>query len=52
MEKFTELFTDVGLLWSNYSSAYISGIRNTLILAVIATLIQCSTVSSVWFVVY
>ena len=41
MEKFAELITDVGLLWTNYSSAYISGIRNTLILAVIATLIGC-----------
>ena len=41
MEKFAELFTDVGLLWSNYSSAYLNGIRNTLILAVVATLIGC-----------
>ena len=41
MEKFVELIADVGLLWTNYSSAYISGIRNTLILAVIATLIGC-----------
>lgn len=41
MGKFAELFTDVGLLWSNYSSAYLNGIRNTLILAVVATLIGC-----------
>lgn len=41
MEKFVELFTDVGLLWANYKTAYLTGIFNTVILAVIATLIGC-----------
>lgn len=41
MDKFAELINDVVLLWSNYSSAYLNGIRNTLILAVVATLIGC-----------
>ncbi len=41
MDKFAKLITDVGLLWTNYSSFYLKGIRNTLILAVVATLIGC-----------
>lgn len=41
MDKFAELITDVGLLWSTYSSVYLRGIRNTLILAVVATVIGC-----------
>lgn len=41
MDKFAELITDVGLLWNTYSSFYLKGIRNTLILAVVATLIGC-----------
>ena len=41
MDKFAELISDVGLLWSTYSSFYLRGIRNTLILAVVATLIGC-----------
>ncbi|MBP1553183.1 MAG: amino acid ABC transporter permease [Oscillospiraceae bacterium] len=41
MDKFAELISDVGLLWSTYSSFYLRGIRNTLILAVVATVIGC-----------
>jgi len=41
MEKFTELIADVGLLWNTYSSVYLRGIRNTLILAIVATFIGC-----------
>ncbi|MBQ7284058.1 MAG: amino acid ABC transporter permease [Oscillospiraceae bacterium] len=41
MGKFAELIADVGLLWNTYSSFYLKGIRNTLILAVVATLIGC-----------
>ncbi|MBQ6895745.1 MAG: amino acid ABC transporter permease [Oscillospiraceae bacterium] len=41
MDKFAELISDVGLLWSTYSSFYLKGIRNTLILAIVATLIGC-----------
>lgn len=41
MDKFAELISDVGLLWTTYSSFYLKGIRNTLILAIVATLIGC-----------
>ncbi|MBQ3009039.1 MAG: amino acid ABC transporter permease [Oscillospiraceae bacterium] len=41
MDKFADLIVDVGLLWDTYSSVYLKGIRNTLILAVVATLIGC-----------
>ena len=41
MDKFAKLINDVGLLWTTYSSFYLKGIRNTLILAVVATLIGC-----------
>jgi len=36
-----QLFTDIGSLWNKYSSVYLTGILNTLILAVTATLIGC-----------
>lgn len=41
MDKLTKLMNDVVVLWTNYSPAYLLGIRNTLILAIIATLIGC-----------
>lgn len=41
MGKFAELITDVGLLWNTYHSFYLKGIRNTLILAIVATVIGC-----------
>ena len=41
MDKFAKLINDVCLLWTTYSSFYLKGIRNTLILAVVATLIGC-----------
>ena len=41
MEKFIELGQDMVALWSNYWPRYLSGIRSTLILAVVATLIGC-----------
>ena len=47
MERFMELGRDMALLWGNYKgnfflgSGYLGGIRNTLILAVVATLIGC-----------
>ena len=47
MERFMELGRDMVLLWENYhgnfflGSGYLGGIRNTLILAVVATLIGC-----------
>ena len=37
----SELIHDVGLLWSKYSSMYLSGVKNTLILALVATAIGC-----------
>ena len=41
MEKFTQLFSDMGLLITHHWPAYLIGIRNTLILAVTATVIGC-----------
>ena len=41
MDKLAKLVTDIGKLWANYSTAYFTGIQNTLILAVAATLAGC-----------
>ncbi len=41
MEKLLVLTEDIGLLWGKYSSMYLNGIRNTLILALVATLFGC-----------
>lgn len=41
MEKLAKLVSDIGKLWANYSGAYFTGIQNTLILAVAATLAGC-----------
>lgn len=41
MNLLTQLFSDIGNLLSRYGSAYLSGIRNTLVLALVATLIGC-----------
>lgn len=41
MDKLVKLFSDMALLWENYWPSYLGGIKNTLILAVVATLIGC-----------
>ena len=41
MEKFIDLIQDVSLLWSKYYPLYLNGIKNTLILALVATLFGC-----------
>ena len=41
MDKLAKPFTDIDKLWANYSTAYFTGIKNTLILAVAATLAGC-----------
>ena len=41
MDKWTKLVDDIGKLVVNYYPAYLTGIRNTLILAIVATLIGC-----------
>ena len=41
MQRLLELGQDMALLWQNYSAGYLSGIKNTLILAVVATIIGC-----------
>ena len=38
---FAQLISDIGSLWAKYSTVYLTGIANTLILAVTATLIGC-----------
>ena len=41
MDKLVKLGQDVVLLWSKYWPMYLGGIRNTLILALVATVIGC-----------
>ena len=41
MDKLMKLIVDIGKLWENYASAYFTGMQNTLILAVAATLAGC-----------
>ena len=41
MNRFVQLFADMAKLWSKYSGMYLQGVRNTLILALVATLIGC-----------
>lgn len=41
MDKLTKLCSDIGKLWTNYWPSYLTGIENTLILAVAATLAGC-----------
>lgn len=41
MDIFTELINDIVKLWAGYGGSYLLGIRNTLILAVVATLAGC-----------
>ena len=41
MDKLAKLVTDIGKLWDHYASAYFTGMQNTLILAVAATLAGC-----------
>ena len=41
MDKFEKMILDIGKLWENYAGAYFTGMRNTLVLAVAATLAGC-----------
>ncbi len=41
MDKFSQLISDMGLLLTHHWPAYLKGIQNTVILAVVATLIGC-----------
>ncbi|MGM9627214.1 MAG: ABC transporter permease subunit, partial [Faecousia sp.] len=41
MGKFVQLFADITKLWGKYGSSYITGMRNTLILALVGTVIGC-----------
>ena len=41
MDKLVQLAADIGKLWAKYGGSYITGIRNTLILALVATVIGC-----------
>ena len=38
---FSQLLSDIGSLWAKYGNVYLTGIANTLILSIIATLIGC-----------
>ncbi|MBR0160955.1 MAG: amino acid ABC transporter permease [Oscillospiraceae bacterium] len=41
MNKFSQLAADIAKLWGKYSGAYLSGIQNTLVLALVGTIIGC-----------
>ena len=41
MDKFIKLGNDISALWGQYWERYLVGIRNTLIVAVVATLVGC-----------
>ena len=41
MNRFVQLFADIAKLWGKYGESYITGMRNTLVLALIATVIGC-----------
>jgi putative lysine transport system permease protein len=41
MERFAQLGADMAKLWGRYGSSYLNGIKNTLILALVATVIGC-----------
>ena len=41
MDKFSKLFADILTLWGKYGGSYLTGMRNTLILALIGTVIGC-----------
>ena len=41
MDKLIKLFQDMGRLWGAYGSAYLGGVKSTLILAFVATVIGC-----------
>ena len=41
MEKLIQLFADIAKLWGKFGDSYVTGMRNTLILALVATVIGC-----------
>ena len=41
MEKLNQLGSDIAYLWGKYSDSYLTGLQNTLILAVVATIFGC-----------
>lgn len=41
MNNFAKLITDIGKLWTRYGQSYIAGMRSTLILALVGTLLGC-----------
>ena len=41
MEKITQLCADIVKLWAKYGGSYLTGMRNTLVLALVATVIGC-----------
>ena len=41
MDRLGQLIADIGKLWEGYGASYLTGMRNTLVLALVATLIGC-----------
>ncbi len=44
MNKFAQLIADIAKLWTKYGASYLSGIENTLILALVGTVIGLSLI--------
>ena len=41
MDKLIKLCSDIARLWGAYAPSYLNGVKNTLILAIVATLLGC-----------
>ncbi len=41
MEQFSQLGSDIAKLWGRYGSSYLNGMKNTIVLALVATIIGC-----------
>ena len=41
MDKFSKIFADILKLWGKYGGSYLTGMRNTLVLALVGTVIGC-----------
>ncbi len=41
MDRLVQLVADIGKLWQGYGASYLTGMRNTLVLALVATVIGC-----------
>ena len=52
MNKFAQLSAEIVKLWTKYSASYLSGMQNTLILALVGTLIGSIIIRTIVNLVY